>query len=193
MAQGQAKTQTKSQGQGHSPKQGQVILTSSEGTEFIVDRDIADKSMLLKCMLDDIGEIGQAVPLPNVSGPILTKVIEYCTHHRDDPNFQSANDDAAADIDEWDLEYCKVDQGTLYEMILAANYLDIKPLLDLTCKTVANMIKGLLIANAISGHGPKSPEEIRKTFNITNDFTPEEEDQARRENGAGVSPFGMNK
>lgn len=28
----------------------------------------------------------------------------------------------------------------------------------------------------------KSPEEIRKTFNITNDFTPEEEEQIRREN-----------
>ena len=52
----------------------------------------------------------------------------------------------------------------------ASNYLDIKPLLDVGCKTVANMIKG------------KSPEEIRKTFNITNDFTPEEEEQIRREN-----------
>jgi hypothetical protein len=28
----------------------------------------------------------------------------------------------------------------------------------------------------------KSPHEIRKTFNITNDFTPEEEEQIRREN-----------
>ena len=52
----------------------------------------------------------------------------------------------------------------------AANYLDIKPLLDLTCKTVANMIKG------------KTPEEIRKTFNIKNDFTPEEEEIVRKEN-----------
>lgn len=43
-------------------------------------------------------------------------------------------------------------------------------MLDVGCKTVANMIKG------------KSPEEIRKTFNIQNDFTPEEEDQIRREN-----------
>ena len=74
------------------------------------------------------------------------------------------------DILEWDADFCKVDQGTLFELILAANYLDIKGLLDLTCKTVANMIKG------------KTPEEIRKTFNIKNDFTPEEEEIVRKEN-----------
>ena len=34
---------------------------------------------------------------------------------------------------------------------------------DVGCKTVANMIKG------------KTPEEIRKLFNIVNDFTSEEE------------------
>ena len=53
----------------------------------------------------------------------------------------------------------------LVTILQAANYLDIKGLLDVTCKTVANMIKG------------KSPEEIRKTFNIKNDFTPAEEEQ----------------
>ena len=37
------------------------------------------------------------------------------------------------------------------------------PASDVGCKTVANMIKG------------KTPEEIRKLFNIVNDFTPEEE------------------
>ncbi|KAG0004440.1 hypothetical protein BGZ65_000364 [Modicella reniformis] len=159
-----------------APRPTKVLLTSSEGTEFLIDRDIADMSQLLKCMFQDIGEIVlEPVPLPNVSGPILTKVIEYCTHHRNDPNFYSANDDLAAEIAEWDLEFCKVDQGTLYELILAANYLDIKPLLDLTCKTVANMIKA------------KTPEEIRRTFGIVNDFSPEEEDQARRENAFYLS------
>ena len=45
-----------------------------------------------------------------------------------------------------------------------------KGLLDLTCMTVANMMKG------------KTPEEIRKTFNIKNDFTAEEEEEVRKEN-----------
>ena len=58
----------------------------------------------------------------------------------------------------------------IVEFFQAANYLNIKSLLDLTCQTVADMIKG------------KTPEEIRKTFNIKNDFTPEEEEEVRREN-----------
>ena len=64
----------------------------------------------------------------------------------------------------------QVDDETLFNLILAANYLDIKPLLDLTCKTVADEIKG------------KTPEEIRIRFNIKNDFTPEEEEEVKREN-----------
>uniref|UniRef100_A0A453M755 SKP1 component dimerisation domain-containing protein n=1 Tax=Aegilops tauschii subsp. strangulata TaxID=200361 RepID=A0A453M755_AEGTS len=77
---------------------------------------------------------------------------------------------SAEDLKSFDAEFIKVDQNTLFDLILAANYLNIKGLLDLTCQTVADMIKG------------KTPEEIRKTFNIKNDFTPEEEAEIRREN-----------
>lgn len=109
-----------------------------------------------------------------VNATVLAKVLEWCEHHRGDPP-ASTDDDSdsrrkTTDIEEWDQKFMQVDQEMLFEIILAANYLDIKALLDVGCKTVANMIKG------------KSPEEIRKTFNITNDFTPEEEEQIRREN-----------
>ena len=72
--------------------------------------------------------------------------------------------------DEWDADFVSVDQEMVFEIILAANNLDIPSLLDLACAKVASLIKG------------KTPEEIRETFNIVNDFTPEEEAQVREEN-----------
>ncbi|KAF7728594.1 suppressor of kinetochore protein mutant [Apophysomyces ossiformis] len=147
-----------------------VHLLSSDNEEFPVDKEVAERSVLIKNMLEDIGESDAPIPLPNVTAKVLRKVIEWCEHHREDPVTQDDQDRRSTDIDEWDQKYMEVDQETLFDIILAANYLDIKPLLDVGCKTVANMIKG------------KSAEEIRRTFNITNDFTPEEEAQIKKEN-----------
>jgi S-phase kinase-associated protein 1 len=154
----------------------QLILQSSDGEDIAVNQKVAERSVLIKNMVGDLGEeaMTEAIPIPNVNAAVLKKVIDWCKHHKDDPT--PTNDDdsdsrkKSTDIDEWDQKFMQVDQEMLFEIILAANYLDIKALLDVGCKTVANMIKG------------KSPEEIRKTFNIQNDFTPEEEDQIRREN-----------
>eukprot|EP01103_Thecamoeba_quadrilineata_P001476 TRINITY_DN11334_c0_g1_i1.p1 TRINITY_DN11334_c0_g1~~TRINITY_DN11334_c0_g1_i1.p1 ORF type:complete len:170 (-),score=37.59 TRINITY_DN11334_c0_g1_i1:147-632(-) len=150
-----------------------IKLQSSDDQEFEVSKEVAEMSLTIKNMLEDIQETDTAIPLPNVSGKILQKVIEYCNYHKDTPlpvAESKKEEKRTDDIIPWDQDFCKVEQAVLFELILAANYLDIKPLLDLTCKTVANMIKG------------KTPEEIRKTFNIKNDFTPEEEEQIRREN-----------
>ena len=71
-------------------------------------------------------------------------MIEYCKFHVDAAK-KGADDKPAKSEDEakaWDAEFVKVDQATLFDLILAANYLNIKGLLDLTCQTVANMIKG---------------------------------------------------
>lgn len=155
-----------------------VWLASNDSANIEVERVVAERSMLIKNMLEDVGDesITQSnpIPIPNVNEAVLRKVIEWCEHHKNDPP-QAQDDESDArkkttDIEEWDQKFMQVDQEMLFEIILASNYLDIKPLLDVGCKTVANMIKG------------KSPEEIRKTFNITNDFTPEEEEQIRREN-----------
>ena len=138
-----------------------VKLESSDGQEFVVEAEIANKSVLLRNILDDIGEFDDALHLPNVTGPILNKVIEYCTYHRKDPiidELEPVVQEVAAEeeIEEWDREFCKVDKAVLFDLVLAANYLDIKTLIVLTCKTVANMIKG------------KSIEEIRIIFTPDN-------------------------
>ena len=41
----------------------------------------------------------------------------------------------------WYAEFVNLDQEILFELILAANYLDIKPLLELACAKVASLIK----------------------------------------------------
>ncbi|CAF1351114.1 unnamed protein product [Adineta ricciae] len=168
------------------------------------------KSATIKTKLEDLGmdEEEDVIPLPNVNSAILkkvnlfcldkmndllleSKVIQWATHHKDDPPPPEDDENReknTSDISSWDQDFLKVDQGTLFELILvcsfrfvclsysslffpqAANYLDIKGLLDVTCKTVANMIKG------------KASEEIRRTFNIKNDFTLQEEEQIKKEN-----------
>ena len=44
--------------------------------------------------------------------------------------------------------------GPLFELILAANYLNIQSLLDVTCKAVAKMIKGKKPANKLTNRQP---------------------------------------
>ncbi|KYN95077.1 suppressor of kinetochore protein 1, putative, partial [Plasmodium reichenowi] len=73
-------------------------------------------------------------------------------------------------VSSWDFDFVNTDKETLYELIEASNYLDIKPLLDLTCGKIASMMKD------------KTTEEIRAEFDIVNDFTREEEKQIREEN-----------
>ncbi|EZG45864.1 putative Skp1 family protein [Gregarina niphandrodes] len=73
-------------------------------------------------------------------------------------------------VAEWDYKFTCVEIPTVFELILAANYLDIPGLADLCCARVASEIRG------------RSVEEIRALFQIENDFTPEEEKQIREEN-----------
>uniref|UniRef100_A0A7S3HQT9 S-phase kinase-associated protein 1 n=1 Tax=Spumella elongata TaxID=89044 RepID=A0A7S3HQT9_9STRA len=153
-----------------------IHLVSQEGECFDVPISVGKMSELVKTMIDEDQneEEAQEIPLPNVKSAILSKVIEFTKHYKEEPMneiekpLKSAN--MAEVVQEWYSNFIAVDQEILFELILAANYMDIKPLLDLTCATVASMIKG------------KSPEDIRKTFNIVNDFTPEEEAQVREEN-----------
>ena len=82
-----------------------------------------------------------------------------------------SHSDMAQVVDQWHAEYIDIDtQEALFELVMAANYLDVKPLLELSCAKVASQIKG------------KSIPEIRKYFSIENDFTPEEEALIAEEN-----------
>ena len=74
-------------------------------------------------------------------------------------------------VPEWDAAFVgDMELEELYQLILAADFLDIKQLLDLACSKVATFLKG------------KTTAELRKVLNIRSDYTPAEEAAVREEN-----------
>ena len=154
-----------------------VKLGASDNQVFVVPKEVADWSQTVKNMVEDLADAdedtGEIVPLPNVSSKVLARVIEYCTYHveADRKTEGDKPSKTEAEVAAWDAVFIgDFDQTMLFDIVLAANYLNIKSLLDLSCQRIASMMKG------------KTADQIREMFNIKNDFTPEEEEEVRREN-----------
>ena len=118
-------------------------------------------------------------------------------------------------VQEWYADFVDIDQIMLFELVTAANFMDIKALLDLTCLAVSVLIKvsacmcgaereellemtlyfstpyfiyfSPYVNNIICVFPPttsfptqtkqgKSAEEIRRIFNISNNFSGEEDE-----------------
>ena len=139
----------------------EVTLMTVDGETFTVEQEVAEKSKTIKNLIEDAG-LDNPIPLPNVSGSILKMIVTYAMYH----NTHTESDESKT----WDSEFFTMEQSELFAIILAANYLDYPELLDASCQSVANMIKG------------KTPEEIRAVFNIVSDFSPTELEAARAEN-----------
>ena len=153
--------------------QDKCRLTTMDGETVEVAVAIAQKSVLVNGIIDDSG-IEDEIPLGSVKKAILDKIIEYCTYIHDNaaPEIEKPlrSNNLNDVVSDWYANFVNLDQEVLFELILAANFMDIKSLLELACAKVASLIKG------------KTIPETRKFFNIENDFTPEEEAQIMDEN-----------
>jgi len=146
-----------------------------------VNPDVARQSAIIGHMLDDTGyggsggsgggdgdgDGGVVVPLPNLSGETLTKIMNFCEFQTN-----SAPTLSAGEVKAWHKSFCEegVSQSLLFDIILGANYLDVPALLNAACTSVAASMKGL------------TTQQMRDKFHIKNDFTPEEEAEIDREN-----------
>ena len=129
-----------------------ITLITNDNQEFQVGPEVVQKFKTIKNLMED-GLVTAEGTVP--LSDVTGKTLEMVVAYANAAN-------------EVSLE--GLSQEALFDGILASNYLEYTELLDTLCHAVANMIKG------------KTPDEIRKLFNITNDFTPEEEEQVRKEN-----------
>ncbi len=78
-----------------------------------------------------------------MKAPTLRKIVEYMEHYKDakPPEIEKPLRSSKMEqvVPEWDAKFVDAPQETLFELILGANYMDIKPLLDLTCAKVASV------------------------------------------------------
>ncbi len=86
-------------------------------------------------MIEDIGHQseGESNPIPlDIKPLVLDKIIEWLKYHFDDPIDENFDDEdinstkRTDDICEWDQKFFEVDRETLFDLIIAANFLDIK-------------------------------------------------------------------
>merc|ERR1711981_1397906 len=102
------------------------------------------------------GQNPKSIEIRQVPPETLEHVVAYLQHHKGkepDPLPCPVRSIHMAQIvsDKWDATWIDAfDKKTIFEIILAANYMDIKSLLHLGCAKIATLIKG------------KSPEEIKK-------------------------------
>lgn len=98
-----------------------ITLKSSDGEIFEVDEAVALESQTIKHMIeDDCADSG--IPLPNVNSKILSKVIEYCKKHVESPKPEDRTGSVDDDLKTWDSEFVKVDQATLFDLILVCPF-----------------------------------------------------------------------
>ena len=150
-------------------------FATSDGHEVEEEKELMLRSVTIQSVIDG-GDSDEIIPLPDITKATLLKIIEFLKHLKEGnpaPEIEKPlrSNDLKDVTTEWYANYIDLDDDTVQDIILAANYLDIKELLALGCAKMGSVIRGLSIP------------EFRKRFNIVNDFTPEEEaepfDEAR--------------
>jgi len=137
------------QGLGLEDEAKPLKLVSKDKKEFSVERKHAFVSTLVKTSLET-DDAAAELNIPGVVGSILDLVVSYMTHHKgtepplvEKPLRSKLMKDVVQD--KWDADFIDRigdNRQQLYDLILAANYMDIKSLLHLGCAKVASLIKG---------------------------------------------------
>ena len=137
-----------------------IKVKSSDGKVIELSTKAASKSKLLSGVIQDYPEDSE-FPLNKINGETLEKVKEYLVHYQDSEPRQIEKPlpkDFKDCVDEWDYKFIGDDNTQILAIIFAANFMDIKPLLELAAAKVATLIRGT------------TTESIRKDFEIKDFF-----------------------
>jgi len=163
------------------PPEGYVTLVARDGATITVsERDLLHASNFLRSAFAETSN-NRIVHCVKLNGQQLEQLREFLQAPGRERNADGllvpvhgagSTDASRAFVANWlqGMENPADHMAQIFQVILAANYLDIPDLIDAACLKIAHLIKG------------KTPQQIRDMFNIANDFTPEEEEEVKRQN-----------
>lgn len=134
-----------------------VSLLARDGVRVDISADAASTSNVITEFMELFAD-ADAIPLPGVDSATLIKIAEFCEF----ASFPRSEDDASS----FESNFYNVDVDTLFEIVNAANYLNIPELVDGACEAIAGTMQG------------KTAYQIQELFG-TADLTPQELEEVR--------------
>lgn len=151
----------------------EISLISSSGERVSIQRQALEMSDFARTTLEG-DDTASEIHLYHIDTLTVKLCCDYMTHHLvvaprriETPLLTNQLVDL---VSPWDAEFIQLQtQEQIFKTLLAANYMNIRPLLLLCSAAIACQLKG------------KTPSEIKSHFNIRSDATPQEEEEIRRE------------
>ncbi len=120
---------------------------------------------------EEKGACLEEIPVSEVNSHILYKVIDYCKSYLENSESSEWKQEFFRNVYETKkFEDVKRYHLELADLAIAADYLDIEPLLNNIAEVIANTLRN------------KSPEEIREEWDFPDDLTSEEKEKIILEN-----------
>ena len=118
-----------------APKMMEFTLLANDGETIEVPEDAAFQSNLLKKMVSDLGissaddaRLTDALPISNVNGWTLKKVVEWCEAHRGETyKPKEEHEDPRISLTDADKEYMDVTSEQLKDMLMVRVFSLISP------------------------------------------------------------------
>ena len=156
-----------------------LVLISQEEERFEVDPAIAQMSILIQNLREDMDDddFSEPIPLPGVPSQYLQCIIEYCQIH----NFQKAQTDLVHPLpskipsefisDPRELQFIKrFSEDELIALLSATNFMHVPALFELCCAMIAAELKG------------KDFNQMKKKYGLDDvNFTPADEEEILRQ------------
>lgn len=155
-----------------------IPIIDKNGNRIAIKRKALEMFTPYVDMIDQLGEEAYANGIPNqyTEPETLEKIVEWCTHHMNDPKeFPDDSPGQKAYLEEhasgaFDETFMAgISNEELPYLISQVNHLQISSMLTALNREFASRIKG------------KSPEQIRNTFEMGPPLSEEEQERLRQE------------